>query len=30
MKITIDDKTKKYIRSKGETSITAWLEGCSS
>lgn len=30
MKITIDDKTKKYIKSKGENSITAWLEGCSS
>lgn len=30
MKISIDDKTKKYISSKNEDSITTWLEGCSS
>ncbi len=30
MKIIIDEKAQKYIKSKGENSITAWLEGCSS
>lgn len=30
MKISMDNKTKKYIISKGETSVTTWLEGCSS
>ncbi|OLS03803.1 hypothetical protein TICRE_01260 [Tissierella creatinophila DSM 6911] len=30
MKISIDDKTKKYLTSKKEDSIIIWLEGCSS
>lgn len=30
MKISMDDKTQKYIKSQKEDSITTWLEGCSS
>lgn len=30
MKITIDPKAAKFIKSKGENSIEVWLEGCSS
>lgn len=30
MKVTLDPKAIKFIKSKGENSIEVWLEGCSS
>lgn len=30
MKVTLDPKAVKYIKSKGSDSVTLWLEGCSS
>jgi len=30
MNVKIDAKAEKFIKSKGEDSITVWLEGCSS
>lgn len=30
MEIIIDEKAKKFIEKKGESSIMAWLDGCSS
>lgn len=30
MKVTLDPKALKFIKSKNENSVSAWLEGCSS
>ncbi len=30
MKVTLDPKAVKFIKSKGSNAITLWLEGCSS
>ncbi len=30
MKITIDDKTLKLLKSKGESALEIWVKGCSS
>jgi hypothetical protein len=30
MKVIIEPKAKKYIKSKGEDSIKLWLDGCGS
>ena len=30
MKVVLDSKALKFIKSKGENSVEAWLEGCSS